>query len=152
MIKRIRDGNSQSENPTSYIKVLGIDDFALRRGCEYGTVLVDLEKHQIVDLLPGREAAPLAEWLHQDPTVTTISRDRAPAYREGATAGAHHAEQIADRWHLLSNLTAAFEELLHRQESTIKAYWQKVYGDDLLPTAPPPPAEIERVVPPTSRE
>lgn len=152
LIKRIRDGNSQSENPTSDIKVLGIDDFALRRGCEYGTVLVDLEKHQIVDLLPGREAAPLAEWLHQHPTVTTISRDRAPAYREGATAGAPHAEQIADRWHLLSNLTAAFEELLHRHASTIKAHWQKAYGDDLLPTAPPPPAEIERVVPPTSRE
>src|SRR5262249_10095124 len=132
--------------------VLGVDDFALRRGCEYGTVLVDLEKHEVVDLLPGREAAPLAEWLRQHPSVDTISRDRATAYQEGATTGAPQAEQIADRWHFLEKLTSAFEELLHRQASAIKSHWQTVYADELLPTVLPPAPEIERVVPPTPSE
>jgi transposase len=152
LIKRVRDLAPAVEKTTSEIKVLGVDDFALRRGCEYGTILVDLEKHEVIDLLPGREAAPLAEWLRQHPSVATISRDRATAYQEGATSGAPQAEQIADRWHVLKNLTSAFEELLHRQASAIKAHWQTVYADELLPTAPPPPPEIERVVPPTLSE
>jgi transposase len=152
LIQRVRNLTSSAEKTTGEIKVLGVDDFALRRGCEYGTVLVDLEKHEVVDLLPGREAAPLAEWLRQHPSVDTISRDRATAYQEGATTGAPQAEQIADRWHVLKNLTSAFEELLHRQASDIKAHWQTVYADELLPTVLPPAPEIERVVPPTPSE
>ena len=152
LIQRVRNLASSTKNPASEIKVLGVDDFALRRGCEYGTLLVDLEKHQAIDLLQGREAAPLIEWLRQHPTVTTISRDRAPAYQEGATIGAPQAEQIADRWHLTKNLTSAFEEVLHRQASAIKTHWQTVYADELLPTAPLLPPEIERVVPPTPSE
>lgn len=152
LIQRVRNLTSSTENPASEIKVLGVDDFALRRGCEYGTLLVDLEKHRAIYLLQGREAAPLIEWLRQHPTVTTISRDRAPAYQEGATIGAPQAEQIADRWHVLKNLTSAFEEVLHRQAGAIKTHWQTVYADELLPTAPPAPPEIDRVVPPTPSE
>jgi transposase len=111
-----------------------------------------LEKHGVIDLLPGREAAPLAEWLRQHPSVTTVSRDRATAYQEGATTGAPQAEQIADRWHILKNLTSALEDLLHCQASAIKSHWQTVYADDLLPTVPPPAPEIERVVAPTPSE
>jgi transposase len=152
LIQRVRNLASSTKNPANEVKVLGVDDFALRRGCEYGTLLVDLEKHQAIDLLQGREAAPLIEWLHQHPTVTTISRDRAPAYQEGSAIGAPQAEQIADRWHVIKNLTSAFEEVLHRQASAIKTHWQTVYADELLPTAPPLPPEIERVVPPTPSE
>jgi transposase len=152
LIQRVRNLASSTNNPASEIKVLGVDDFALRRGCEYGTLLVDLEKHQAIDLLQGREAAPLIEWLRQHPTVTTISRDRAPAYQEGATIGAPQAEQIADRWHVIKNLTSAFEEVLHRQASAIKTHWQTIYADELLPTAPAPAPEIERIVPPTPSE
>lgn len=152
LIQRVRNLTLSAEKTTSGIKVLGVDDFALRRGCEYGTILVDLEKHEAIDLLPGREAAPLAGWLCQHPSVSTISRDRATAYQEGATTGAPQAEQVADRWHVLKNLTSAFEDLLHRQASDIKAHWQTVYADELLPTVPPSAPEIERVVPPTPSE
>jgi hypothetical protein len=80
------------------------------------------------------------------------SQPKAHAYQEGATSGAPQAEQIADRWHVLKNLTSAFEDLLHRQASAIKAHWQTVYGDELLPIVQAPAPEIERVVLPTPNE
>jgi hypothetical protein len=91
----------------------------------------------------------LADWLRAHPGVTTISRDRTPAYQESASSGAPAAEQVADRWHILKNLTGAFEDFLQQQASAIKAHWQEVFTADLQPTLVPPPPNIERVVPPT---
>jgi transposase len=99
---------------------LGIDDFAFKRGQRYGTLLVDLERRQPVDLLPDRQAETVAAWLSHHPGIEIISRDRAGAYAEGARLGTAQAMQVADRWHLLKNIRETLERLLTRDHHAIR--------------------------------
>ena len=95
-------------------RVIGVDDFAFRRGRTYGTILVNLETHRPIDLLPERTAEALAHWLREHPGVQIISRDRSTEYARGASEGAPYAQQVADRWHILKNLREAVERALKR--------------------------------------
>ncbi len=84
--------------------VVGIDDWAWKKGQRYGTIIVDLERQCPIALLQDRNAETLADWLKQHPSIRMIARDRAGIYAEGATKGAPQAVQVADRFHLLGNL------------------------------------------------
>ncbi len=96
------------------VRVVGVDDWSWRRGKRFGSILVNLETHKIVGLLADREAESVRQWLAAHPEVDVVSRDRGGVYIDGATLGAPQATQVADRWHILSNLGDAVEEFLIR--------------------------------------
>ena len=111
-------------------KVLSVDDFAFRRGTRYGTILVDLERRTLVDVLPDRSADTFARWLVEHPGVEIVSRDRGGEYAEAALRAVPHAVQVADRFHLLKNLQGRCSsgiQAAHRSPGS---------GSDSGPTSP----------------
>jgi transposase len=118
LLYRLKAAKQDQKPPLSAPRVLGVDDFAFRRGRVYGTILVDLEQRRPIDLLPDRETRTLEGWLRSHPGVEILCRDRSPAYTEAATKGAPHAVQVADRWHLVKNLAEGLTRFLdqHRSE------------------------------------
>jgi transposase len=106
-------------------KILGVDDFAWCKGQQYGTILVDLERHQPIALLADRKAETLAKWLTQHPGVEVLSTDRSTAYKSGMAQGAPAALQVADRFHLVQNLTETLEKVFSSYGTQLKAIEQK---------------------------
>jgi len=117
-------------------QVLGLDDFAWKKGDRYGTLLVDLQAHCPVEVLPDREADTVVRWLRAHRGVQIISRDRAGAYAEAATRGAPRVRQVADRYHLLVNLRDALKGTLARTSGSLP----EVAGERGEPRASSQPA------------
>lgn len=122
-------------------RVLGVDDWALRRGQVYGTILCDLESHHPVDLLPERSADVLAAWLKEHPGAQIISRDRGGDYAKGASIGAPGAIQVADRWHLLHNLTEALQRAVDHRHALLGEVAREVAGAAAPAASGPPDTE-----------
>ncbi|MFF4449779.1 ISL3 family transposase [Streptomyces sp. NPDC001502] len=129
-VLRLVDALPEPDPPAP--RVVGVDEYATRKGRHYGTVLVDVETRRPVDLLPDREAASLAAWLAKRPGIEVVCRDRAPFFAEGATAGAPQPVQVADRWHLWHNLSEAAERSVSQHRRCLRV---------LVPAAPQAEAE-----------
>jgi transposase len=100
--------------------VAGVDDWAWRKGHKYGTIIVDLERRAVVDVLADRSAATMANWFKDHPNVDVVSRDRAGLYAEAAREGAPQAKQVADRFHLMQNFRETVERQLGGYEAPIR--------------------------------
>lgn len=123
-------------------RVLGVDEFAFRKGCTYGTVLVDVEAGRVVDVLADRTSETFADWLRAHPGVEIVCRDRATAYTRAVKEAAPQALEVADRWHLLQNLSAAVEKTCHQHRRCLRKHI-----DD---AAPEPPEPMLQELPPPS--
>ena len=100
--------------------IVGIDDWAISRGHHYGTIMVDLQRRCPIELVDGRDTASVIPWLEKHPAIEVIARDRASAYADAARKAAPNAQQIADRWHLMSNMCEAIERLLLRHSGKLR--------------------------------
>jgi transposase len=144
-VKRLEDG------PAGPPRVVGIADWAWRKGQRYGTIVVDLERRDVVDLLPDRDANAVAAWFKAHPGVEVVSRDRSAAYAQAAAEGASQAEQVAGRWHLLTHLREAVERVLERHSAAINAALRSLEappGPGRDPIAAPTSAAVPAAEPP----
>ncbi|MGO7770438.1 ISL3 family transposase [Rhizobium ruizarguesonis] len=117
----IRAVRRKSMTQDDALNVVGVDDWAFRRNHRYGTVVCDLEKRRIIKLLPDREIATVSTFLAQHPEIAIVSRDRGGGYREAAAKALPHAVQVADRWHLMENASAAFLDVVRKSMRAIRA-------------------------------
>ncbi len=108
ILRHLKRGASPVDEPPA--RIVGIDDWSWRKSWRYGTIIVDLERRQVVDILEDRSVASVAQWLKRHPSIEVVSRDRCGLYAQAAREGAPQASQVADRFHLIQNLRLAIEE------------------------------------------
>lgn len=130
-------------------RVLGVDEFAFRKGCTHGTVLVDVEAGRVVDVLPDRTSETFAAWLKEHSGAEIICGDRATAYTKAVREAAPNAIEVADRWHLLQNLSPAVEKTCHQHRDCLRKRAEEKTASEVaeLPEVTPmllPPSELPR--------
>jgi transposase len=153
LLNRVRQVGvtAASQSP---VRVVGGDDWAFKKGCRYGTVLVDRERHRLRDLLPDRSAESLSAWLRHHPEAEIVSRDRASAYAAAARDGAPQAKQVADRFHLLKNTGDLLERVLTRHYRQLQETTSHLAAEQAA-VAPVPASAVEQPRsprPPTQEE
>ena len=145
VLRRIRQKPVEAPVP---VRKVGVDDWAWRKGQDYGTILANLDLHRVVELLPDRAAESFSQWLQRHPEIATISRDRCSLYAEGTALGAPPSQQIADRFHLVVNLSATMERVLEERSrklilpplgSGATESQPAPVSDASVETQPPPP-------------
>ena len=131
LLRRVVQAPEQTENRTRHV---GIDEWAWHRGHRYGTLIVNLDTHRPLVLLPGREQRTLTAWFKKYPEIQVVSRDRGGIYSMAAREGAPQARQVADRWHLLKNISDALERMMYRHMPLIR-----LVASELSPKKSPEP-------------
>jgi len=131
--------------PVAAPQVIGVDEWAYRRGHRYGTLIVDLERQVSIDVLPYRQPATVIAWLRTQPQLRVICRDRSGGFAQAAGAGAPQATQVADRWHLVQNLVTALEKFLLNKRPLLK---QASVDPESAPLPPAPDAAGPGPAPP----
>jgi len=116
LLRRMR---TYSYTPPASVPILGIDDWAWKKGATYGAILVDLKLHKPIELLPDRTAETAEAWLRTHPEVEVVSRDRACSFADAANKGAPQAKQVADRFHVLKNLREKLKDLMARKQKCL---------------------------------
>ncbi|MFD2691063.1 transposase [Streptomyces phyllanthi] len=122
--------------PARAPRILSIDEFVFRRGRTYGTVLVDVETSIPVDVLPDRETSTVAAWLLEHPGAEIVCRDRLMAFTKAIQMAAPHAIEVADRWHLLQNLSAAAEKTCRQHRGCLHSQPETDTDQQMLPADP----------------
>ncbi len=147
LLRRVKRPVLDSVTP-SPPRVVGVDDWALRKGHTYGTIIIDVERSVVLELLPGRDGVELKTWLGQHPEVAVLSRDRWAAFADAAAEAAPQAQQVVDRFHLLKNVREALERFLDRYAGRIAEVFAKpiqlaatprvdsAQGQEVSPSAP----------------
>ena len=128
---------TSSYKESSGLRVVGIDDWAFRKGQRYGTIFCDLERHRVLDLLDDRNCQSAAAWFRAHPEIQIISRDRGGIYAQAAREGAPQAIQIADRWHLLKNLGDMLQRLIDRHHGSVRQAEKETLSKTITPIITP---------------
>lgn len=131
--------------------IIGVDDWAFKKGNTYGTIIVDLTNKEVIDLLPDRSQDSLAKWLKNHPEIRIVSRDRYGPYAMGIQQGAPQAIQVADRFHLLMNLGEATKRMLQSRGKILKEAFN-LYNNQPQPESPDKQGQQMEETPPELTE